>query len=455
MVGGGISGLATAYLLRRRLGPDHPVTVLDSADRVGGKVNTATVAGLPVDTGPDSFLSRSPALRALIDDLGLAGDVVEPAQSGAYVWSRGKLRPLPAGASFGLPERLWPLLRSGLLSPIGVGRAGLDLVLPTTEPGPDPTVEDLVRPRFGWEVYQRLVEPLLGGVHAGDAAELSARSAVPEVAGMAGAGRSMYLTMRRRRPARADRTAKRPAPLVSLDQGMGRLTEALADALGSAVRTGVTVKSVTPGPEGLVLVGTDGDQLTAQDLVLAAPAWAVADMLDTARPMAATLLREIPYVGVANATLAFRTADVPALPPGTGFLVPPVEQEFIVGCSWLSNKWPHLVQPDTVIVKAMVGRRGDDRWQQMDDADLTARVRDDLARMLGIRAEPIDALVQRWPRALPQYTVGHADRLDGIESDLAGLGRVHLAGAAYRGVGLAGCVTQASTTADRIAAQPS
>lgn len=456
VLGAGVSGLSAAHFVRRRLGHGHRVTVLESSDRPGGKVVTRAVAGLDVDTGPDSFLARAPALRALIDDLGLGRQVVEPMESGAYVWSRGRLRPLPPGAAFGLPERMWPLLRSGLLSPTGVVRAGLDLVLPSSAAPDDPSVRDVVVPRFGTEVYQRLVEPLLGGVHAGDPAVLSARSAVPEVAALAGQGRSLYLTMRRRRQGSAQRSkpgvGRRPAaPLVSLHGGMGRLVEALVDRLGSDVmETGVAVRSVTRGPGGSVTVSTDSGDIDAEHLIVATPAWAAADILEPTSPQAAELLRGIPYVGVANVTLAFARRDVPRLPPGTGFLVPPVERELIVGCSWLTSKWPHLAQDDVVLVKSMVGRHGDDRWVEMTDDELVRDVRHDLHRMLGVDGEPVDVLIQRWPRSMPQYVVGHADRLAALDREMDALGGVHLTGAAYRGVGLAGCVAQAGAVAERI-----
>uniref|UniRef100_UPI0025DFF136 protoporphyrinogen oxidase n=1 Tax=Nocardioides sp. TaxID=35761 RepID=UPI0025DFF136 len=224
VVGGGVSGLATAYFLRQRLGAAVGIRVLEATDRAGGKVHTGRVAGRPVDTGPDAYLSRAPELGRLVASLGLEESVVGPQSSGSYLWSRGALRPLPPGMAFGLPERLVPLLRSRILGPTEVARAGLDLLLPRTQAGDDPSVADLVRPRFGAGVYDRLVAPLLGGVHAGDPARLSATSTVPEIAAMARSGRSLYLTMRRRR-----RSAPAPAgspkpPLVSLRGGLSHLT---------------------------------------------------------------------------------------------------------------------------------------------------------------------------------------------------------------------------------------
>ncbi len=447
VVGGGISGLATAYFLRQRLGPGARLRVLEATQRPGGKVRTAQVAGRPVDTGPDAYLSRAPELGKLVASLGLADTVVEPQSSGTYIWSRGALRPLPPGMAFGLPDRLVPLLRSGLLGPTEVARAGLDLVLPPTRLPGDPSVADLVRPRFGAGVYERLVAPLLGGVHAGDPAALSATSTVPEIAAMARSGRSLYLAMRRRRRSAPKPSGRPSAPLVSLRGGLSGLTARLAEELGpETVVTGTPARGLERRPDGGWTVRTDAGSVTASQVVLATPAYVTADLLADLAPGAAGLLRGIEYVDVANVTLAFRRDQVPPLPPGTGFLVPPVEGELVVGCSWLSQKWP---QPsdDLVLVKAMVGRAGDDRWLTMDDERLVGEVRAALSRMLGIHADPLDRLVQRWPAAMPQYVVGHAARLTALAAELAGLPGLALTGAAYRGVGLAGCVAQAEATA--------
>lgn len=454
VVGGGISGLATAYFLRQRLGPAAPIRVLEASDRPGGKVHTRRLAGRSVDTGPDAYLSRAPELGRLVASLGLEESVVAPQSTGSYIWSRGALRPLPPGMAFGLPDRLVPLLRSGILGPTEVARAGLDLLLPRTRTPEDPSVADLVRPRFGSGVYDRLVAPLLGGVHAGDPARLSATSTVPEIAAMARSGRSLYLTMRRRRRQAPAPTGRPQAPLVSLRGGLSTLTDRLVEELGSeTVLAGAAARGIDRRADGSWTVRTDDRILPATHVVLAAPAYVAADLLDALAPGAARLLRGIDYVDVANLTLAFRRSEVPALPPGTGFLVPPAERELIVGCSWLSQKWP---QPDEdlVLVKCMVGRADDRRWLTMDDDELEAQVRDALSRILGIRATPVDRLVRRWPGAMPQYVVGHADRLAALDAELAALPGLSLTGAAYRGVGLAGCVAQAEAVATGISLEP-
>jgi oxygen-dependent protoporphyrinogen oxidase len=449
VVGGGISGLATAYWLRAEHGAD--VVVVEAGERAGGKVHTRTLAGLPVDTGPDAFLSRGAELAELVERLGLAEDVVRPQGGGAFIWSRGRLHPVPQGGAFGIPDRVRPLLRSRLLSPVGILRAGLDLVRPRTGLGDDPCVADVVRPRLGGEVVDRLVQPLLGGVHAGSVDRISARSTVPEVLELARANRSLVVGLRRRRRA-TPRPATPPAPpLVSLRGGLGRLVRGLVEAIGAQrVVTAAPATSVRPVPDGWEVVGP-GLRLLARQVVVATPAYTAAGLLGDAAPGLARELRGIPYVDVATVTLALPRARVGDL-VGTGFLVPPVEGSLLVGCTWLTSKWPQLANRDTVLLRCMVGRDGDDRFALLGDDELVDAVRADLARVMGLTAAPTAVLVQRWPRAIPQYVVGHADRLERIER-LVPPG-LHLTGAAYRGSGLAACVAAARRTAAAVAVEP-
>ncbi len=461
VVGGGISGLASAYYLRTlddRCRPD--VTLIEADDRLGGRIRTSRVAGTPVDTGPDAFLSRSPRLRALVEELGLTDTVVAPS-SGAYVWSRGRLRPLPPGAVFGVPERLMPLLRSGLLSPLGVLRAGLDLVMPSTTMPADPSVGEMLRPRFGTEVFNRLVEPLLGGVHAGRADVLSAASTVPELESMARRSRSMYLGLRRQRAARARAAAGAAAAsgagapagpaLVGLSGGLGSLVSALAERLPAAsIRLGAQVLSMDRTVGGYRLHVSDGAVVDADAVVLATPAFAAADLIEHLVPQTAETLREVPYVDVASLTFAFEPTAVGHAMRGTGFLVPPEEKRLVVGCTWLSAKWPHLAGGSTILVRCLVGRYNDSRFMALDDEALTRAVYEEISGVLGLTGEPVQVHIQRYPQAMPQYTVGHAGRLTDIDAGMAQIPGMYLTGAAYRGVGLAGCVAQAATVAGTV-----
>lgn len=463
VVGGGISGLTTAWHLARAGTTPVKVTVLESADRLGGKIDTIRIAGVPVDTGPDAFLSRAPALGTLIDDLGLRSLVVNPTASGAYVYSRGKLRALPPGAAFGVPERLLPLLRSGLLSPLGLARAGLDLVLPARVIPADPSVADLTATRFGKQCFERLIAPLLGGVHAGDARTLSANATVPEIAALARANRSLYLGLRakRRTAARSVTPAEGPqtrtgtpvSPLVTIDGGLTGLVTALVDALESrvSVRTGATVATIAPDGQRWRLTLTDGHVVHADAIVLAVPAYVAATLLTALSPVASETLERIGYADVASVTLAFPAGAMDLL-AGTGYLLPASEHTLLVGVTWTSQKWAHAAG-DSIIVRCLVGRAGDSRWRELGDDALVSAVVDELAHQHGRPVgAPCEAVVTRWVGGMPQYNVGHHDKLETLTDELAALPGLHLTGAAYRGVGLAGCVADAATTATAVLA---
>lgn len=450
IVGGGVSGLATAHHLHAELGADVRLIILESASRLGGKVSTQQFSGHLVDTGPDALLVRSTAMSELLQDLELTDQIETPAVLGAHVWSRGRLRRLPTGTVFGVPDRLLPLLTSRLMSPAGLVRAALDLVLPRRRHSVgDPSIADLVAPRFGAQVFGRLVEPLLGGVHAGRAAELSARSTVPEIEALARDNRSLYLGLRRMR--RHTPPATGVPVLVTLAGGLVCLVRALAARLASDdVRVETTVTGVERVGTGYRVDLTQGQSVAADVVVLATPAHVSARLLAGLVPDAAAALAGIPYVDVATICLAYPRSALAHPLNGTGFLVPPEEGRLLVGCTWSSAKWPHLADDDVVLIRCMVGRRGDRRWLDLDDETLVRRVHEELVAAMALTAGPIHHLTQRWPEAMPQYLVGHQDRLDAVDAATRHLPGLYLTGAGYRGVGLASCVTDARRTAQDV-----
>jgi len=450
IVGGGISGLATAHYLHSSLGAGVQLTLVEGGSQLGGKVANQTFAGHLVDTGPDALLVRVPAMAALLEELGLSDQIVAPAALGAHVWSRGRLRRLPTGTLFGVPDRLLPLLRSRLMSPAGLARAALDLVLPRRRAASDdPSIADLVTPRLGTQVFDRLVEPLLGGVHAGRAAELSAHSTVPEIEALARKNRSLYLGLRRLRRQAPPATG---APvLITLDGGLVHLVEALVARLaGDDLRLDSTARLVARDGAGYRVDLVSGESIAADAVVLATPAYATAGLLADLVPDAAPVLAEIPYVDVATIWLAYPRSALGRPLDGTGFLVPPEEGRLLVGCTWSSAKWPHLADDNLVLIRAMVGRRGDRRWLDMDDETLVHRVHGELVDAMGLTADPVHQRIQRWPQAMPQYVVGHQDRLDALDAAIQHLPGLYLTGASYRGVGIASCVANAQRTAQRI-----
>jgi len=450
IVGGGISGLATAHYIQSRLGDQVRLTVLEAGPKLGGKVATEQFGGHQVDVGPDALLVRVPAMAALLKDLGFDDQLVAPSTLGAYIWSRGRLRRIPTGTMFGVPDRLVSLLKSRLLSPVGLARAALDLVLPRRPVSDDPSIADLVAPRLGSQVFDRLVEPLLGGVHAGRADELSARSTVPEIAALAGKNRSLYLGLLRLR--RHAKPSSGGPVLVTLAGGLGRLVEALKGRLTDAdLRVDSAVRLVAREGDGYRVDLVDGESITADAVVLATPAFASARLLADMAPEVAAVLGEVPYVDVATIWLAYPRSAMGRPLDGTGFLVPPEEDKLLVGCTWSSAKWPHLADDDLVLIRGMVGRRGDTRWMSMDDQTLVRRVHDELVESMGLSSDPVDHSVQRWPLAMPQYLVGHAGRLAALDAGLTHLPRLYLTGASFRGVGIASCVADAERKAQDVA----
>jgi oxygen-dependent protoporphyrinogen oxidase len=335
---------------------------------------------------------------------------------------------------------------------LGLARAALDLVLPRNRSlSDDPSIADLVSPRLGAQVFDRLVEPLLGGVHAGRAAELSARSTVPEIAALARKNRSLYLGLRRLRHHAAPSSGG--PVLITLAGGLVRLIDALAAQLGKAdVRLNTNVSLLAREGAGYRVDLDDGQSIAADAVVLATPAFVSSALLADVAPDVATVLGEIPYVDVATIWLAYPPSAMGRPLDGTGFLIPPEEGKLLVGCTWSSAKWPHLHDDNLVLIRCMVGRRGDTRWLDMDDDALVSGVHEELVEAMGLTSGPIHQSIQRWPNGMPQYVVGHQKRLDAVQAALGDLPGLYLTGAAFRGVGLASCVADAERTSQKVAA---
>jgi len=456
VVGGGITGLAAAWFIRGG-DPRAKVTVVEADSRLGGKLQTEEMAGVAIDTGPDSLLARVPWAVDLCRSLGLADQLVAPATGRAFVWTRGRLRPLPRPLALGAPPDITALARSGIVSPVGVARAALDFVLPRGTRTEDPSVEQVIRERFGREVLERVVEPLLGGIHAGRAHRMSLASTAPEVAAAAAAGRSLFVSLKQARP-RHREEPERPV-FQGLAGGMVQLVGRLRDELGdSNIRVGTRAVSVEPenGPEGGLRVGCQpGPDLVADAVVLAVPAFVAAPILADAAPEAAAQVKGIDYASVTMATLGYAPDAVANRLEGSGFLVPRGEGRLMTACTWTTSKWPATRGGGMVLLRASTGRAGDERHCQMGDEELVDQLHRELVEAVGIERgrRPVATLVTRWPRSLPQYDVGHHARVERAGAHAAAaLPGVVLAGAAYRGLGIAACVRDAQKAATAVLA---
>lgn len=440
VVGGGIAGLAAAHFLARD--PAGDVLVLEASDRAGGKLRTEVVAGVPVDVGAEAMLNRRPEGVDLARELGL--EVVHPTSAASQIWTRGALRPLPR-TLMGVPLDVDDLEASGVLSADGLAAVRREPTVPTTVLDGDISVGDLVAARFGDEVVDRLVEPLLGGVYSGLARELSLRAAVPMLVPMLARGSLLE------QGAAIPRTYDAPV-FACVTGGMGRLATALAASRELEVRTHAAVTGLRARPDGGFVVVVEGEEISADRVVVAVPPAAAASLLGGLAPGAAAELAAIECASTVVVTFAFRAADVPGL-PGSGFLVPPVEGRQVKASTFSFAKWDWVrragrgVGPegeDLLFLRTSLGRHRESVARDLSDDQLVAVSRAELADAVGLTAEPVGVHVQRWDDGLPQYAVGHVDRVARIRAAVAAVPGLAVCGAAYDGVGIPAVIGSAA-----------
>ncbi|MBA3283265.1 MAG: protoporphyrinogen oxidase [Acidimicrobiia bacterium] len=470
VVGGGIAGLTAAFRLSQA---GIGVTVVEP-DRLGGTLQTSMVAGRPVDEAADAFLLRVPWALALCHDLEIDGELISPAARSAQVFVDGARRALPAGHVLGVPTDLDALARSGIVSAAALARVAADLDLPADPGDPGPSAADVaigpyLRRRLGDEVVDRLVDPLVGGINAGDTATLSLAAVVPQLDAAARSGdpsliRSCRAQRERGLGAAAGGAGSTEAPIFAAPiGGMARLVDALVGLMaGVDFRVGRRVVDVEfPGHCGAAtgsgpavrVALDDGCVLDADAMVLACPAHAAGPLLATVAPEASAMLRSIEHASISMVTVAFEQHGLVPEAGMSGCLVPRDQGMLVTAISYATAKWAQLRDPerDDVLVRVSAGRHGDDRHLDLDDAALTERVLTDLDRVVGVRSAPTEVRIGRWPRSFPQYAPGHLDRVDAMEAALAGL-PVVLAGAALRGVGVPACIRTGEDAAARLGA---
>jgi oxygen-dependent protoporphyrinogen oxidase len=458
VIGAGIAGLAAAFSLRDEA---VRVTVLEGSPRLGGKLSASDVAGVAMDEGAEALLARRPEGIELITAAGLGDDLVPAGVTSSAIYSRGALRPLPRRQFMGVPADMDELAATGVVSAEGVARARDEPARPAGDG--DVSVTEYIGSRLGVEVVDRLVDPLLGGVYAGRSEDLSFQATVAPLA--AAARRHATLTEAVTSllppppsPAAAGDNSNKPKPVfVSLTTGIGALPEAVAKASGADVRTNAMVRELKRTAAGWRLTigsAADPEYLEADAVIVATPAAPAARLLQEAARAAATGLAEIPYASMAIVTLAFRAADFPARQQQrSGYLVPAVDGRAVKAATFSTVKWPHLAaQAPVHVVRCSLGRSGDVAVLQRDDEDLAALAAAELAGASGITAKSVAQRVTRWGGGLPQYNVGHLDRVARIRAAVAAQPGLAVAGAAYDGIGIPACIATARSAAAQVTA---
>ena len=467
IVGGGIAGLAAAFFLRNEA---VRVTVLEGSPRLGGKLSVSEIAGVAVDEGAEALLVTRPEGTALIAEAGLGDQRTVPGTTSSAIWTLGALRPLPRRQFMGVPSDMAELARSGVLSEEGVARASQDLDLPPTPRDGDVPVAGYIAARLGEEVVDRLVDPLLGGVYAGRSAELSFDATLPALAAASRQHRSLVAAARSLLPPPEQASAGTRAGgsvFTTLTGGLGMLPAYLAKASGAEVRTAAMARKLARARSGWRLtVGSAAapEHIGADAVILAIPARPAARLLADVPGVSAavTAFGEIGYASMAIVTLAYPRSAFPG--PGlaalgwSGYLVPAVDGRAVKAVTFSTVKWPHLAGATAPgaepleIVRCSVGRIGEEALLQRADEDLAALAAAELAEATGVRGGPAAVRVTRWGGALPQYTVGHLDRVARIRAAVAAQPGLAVCGAAYDGVGIPACVATARTAASQVMA---
>ena len=465
IIGGGISGLSTAFaLLEQAATANLPLscTILDAAPVWGGKIVTHRVGQLVMEAGPDSFLSQKPWGMELCRRLGITDQLINtnPVEKKASVLRGGQLHELPEGLVTFTPSQLGPFFRSGLLSWIDLARMGCDVLIPPRRSTEDESLASFFRRRFGRHACERVMEPLMAGIYAGDAEQMSLRATFPRFYELEQSHGSVIRGMMAARRARAQAPSDgrpRHTMFVTLKHGLADLVAGLTVRIqqgGGVLKSGVQaeavrVRSHQAGRWMYDVVCSDGTALSAEALVLATPAYVSADLVRPLSPLAAGLMETIPYASTATISLIYPAAAVGHTLQGFGFVVPRIEGRDLIAATWTSIKWPHRAPPDEVSVRCYLGGVGREAILQQDDEALVRCVRDELASIVGLQAAPHYVDVNRWHRAMPQYTIGHLDRLAQLDDALSRFGGLLVTGAGYRGVGIPDCIRDGAETATK------
>lgn len=461
IVGAGITGLASAYYVHKFFQESQipvEITLLEKDSRLGGKINTLHRDGFVIERGPDSFLGRKMPIIHLTRELGLEEELTgtNPNARKNYIWHKGKLHLMPPGLMLGIPTQMTPFLKTRLLSPIGKLRAGLDLVLPKRKETGDQSLGDFIKRRLGTELHERLVEPLLSGIYAGDTSQLSLQATFPQFEAAEQKHRSLILGMlanKQRIPVtKGLPELAKQSMFLTYKQGLIRLVNKLEEVLSPKVTImkETALASITKNEQGYTLTLNNGDTIEAEAVIITLPPPAIATLLEELAPTA-SLLNRVNYVSVANVVFAFNAEQIKHPLDSSGFVVPNGEGLDITACTWTSSKWLHTAPPGKVLLRCYVGRAGAEEIVFQSDEEILNRVKRDIKTTMGIEATPIFYEITRLPKSMPQYPVGHLDNIRQVRAELAEkLPGIYLAGSGFQGVGIPDCIGQGQAAAKEV-----
>ncbi|HET6647146.1 MAG TPA: protoporphyrinogen oxidase [Pyrinomonadaceae bacterium] len=462
IIGGGITGLATANRLMelsQRSALKFEVTLLESSSKLGGIIKTTHRDDFLLEHGPDSFISEKPAALELIKRLGIESQLLETNKDHrrSFIVRNGKLRPVPRGFQLIGPSLLWPFITSDIFSWPGKIRMALDLVLPrrSSSENYDESLAQFVRRRLGREALERMAQPMVAGIYTADPERLSIRAAMPRFLEMEQAHRSLILGMLKRSGADTVQTngtsGARYSLFLSFERGMQTLVDELSLRLPkSSVRLNSKVSALRHvAPTGGWTADVDsGASLHADAVCVTVPTYIAASLLRETTGTLSEDLASIAYASTATVNLAYKRADIPHSLDGFGFVIPFIEKRSLIACTFSSIKFARRAPDGYVLLRAFVGGALQPEMFALDETDMLRRVQLDLRELLGVEKSPIFSEVARWPRSMPQYEIGHLERLRRIDDNLAQLPTLKLAGNAYRGAGIPDCIKSGENAAE-------
>lgn len=468
IIGGGIAGLAAAYALREQAGAANErleVMLLEKRERLGGNIRTEKADGFLIEGGPDCFLSEKPWAMELCGKIGIS-DKFLPTNEGhkkTFVLSGKRLHELPEGVILMVPTKILPLAFSSLITMGGKIRMALELFIPRKKDKSDETLGDFVRRRLGEEALIKIAEPLVAGVHAGDPETMSVRASFPKFVQMeeeyGSLIRGMLKKMELMKKARAKVSGhgggekKRVTMFMTLRDGLSDMVDTLTAKIkeykNTGLRTGVSVKGISKRDGGFEIEIEGGQPVFADAVIIAAPAYAASSILSGIDKELSKLLLTIPYVSTATVSIAFKKKDIEHPLNGFGFVVPKVEGRKIMAATWTSVKFSRRAPDDSVLIRCFVGGSKNAGLVNLDDEEMIRMVRLELKEIMGITAEPVLARVFRWKDSMPQYTVGHEERISKIEKLVSAHPGLYLSGSAYYGIGISDSIRTSNEAAKK------
>ncbi len=457
VIGGGITGLTVAYYLQkeaREKGLDIKCTLLEASHRLGGKVQTVERDGFVIERGPDSFLARKQSASRLVNEVGLGDKLVNNTAGKSYVLVNGKLHPMPGGSIMGIPTQIGPFITTGLFTPIGKLRAAMDFVLPRTPGESDQSLGQFFRRRLGDEVVENLIEPLLSGIYAGDIDQLSLMSTFPQFHQVEQKYRSLILGMKQTTPPKPKLNGQtKSAPkgqFLTVSTGLQSFIDAIEAKLElGTVFKGIKVEGIEKHNHHYLLKLNNGEEMTADSVVVATPHHVTQSIFNEYSFF--NSFKDMPSTSVATVAMAFPEEAINKDIDGTGFVVSRNNDYIITAVTWTHKKWPHTTPEGKVLLRCYVGKAGDEAIVDQSDDEIIKVVLDDLNKTMNITDQPEFSIVTRWKDAMPQYTVGHKDRVEYVKKNVAEhLPGVFLAGSSYEGIGLPDCIDQGEEAVKKV-----